>query len=210
MNLSCPKTQFFTLLELGNNLSVGVGVALSKKIRKEDGIVFIITGDGAMEEGAFYESIECARSFDLPIVFFVENNEWSLASKISQRRKKIDLKELSSSLGAGYTYLSGNNILEYYNEVTRIREKVSMNKIPEILEINLKTLGDWLLINELNPNGKEINYHAGLAPELKLENGPVIQSDHFDPIFLIREILGQNEFESLCSQTQKKYSEYLI
>ena len=40
-----------------------------------------------MEEGAFYESIECARSFDLPIVFFVENNEWSLASKISQRRK---------------------------------------------------------------------------------------------------------------------------
>ena len=99
------------------------------------------------------------------------------------KKKKIDLKELSSSLGAGYTYLSGNNILEYYNEVTRIREKVSMNKIPEILEINLKTLGDWLLINELNPNGKEINYHAGLAPELKLENGPVIQSDHFDPIF---------------------------
>src|SRR3989344_9143191 len=40
---------------LGNNLSVAAGLAFGKKVKKESGVVIVVTGDGAIEEGSFYE-----------------------------------------------------------------------------------------------------------------------------------------------------------
>ena len=42
---------------LGNNLSVAAGVALTSKYKKNNNYTFVVTGDGAIEEGSFYESL---------------------------------------------------------------------------------------------------------------------------------------------------------
>ena len=178
MNLSNPKGSIvYTSNILGNNLCVGIGVALSKKIKKEDGVIFIVTGDGAIEEGAFYEAIENARNMDLSIVIIIENNDWSLSSKISERRKAIDLYQLATGLGAGYTLLSNNDPIRYYDKILEIRDKVNYNKLIEIVEVKLTTLGGWLIQNKDFPDGKYINYHAGKAPMVSLTDGPILNFD---------------------------------
>ena len=99
MNLSNPtKNIIYSSSILGNNLAVGSGFALGNKVKNPNGVVFISTGDGAIEEGSFYESLLFLKSNNLPSIIIVENNEWSLGTKINERRANIDLKKLASSL----------------------------------------------------------------------------------------------------------------
>ena len=54
MNLSNPeKNIIYSSSILGNNLAVGSGFALANKLKKQNSVVFIVTGDGAIEEGFF-------------------------------------------------------------------------------------------------------------------------------------------------------------
>jgi len=210
MNLSNPKGSIvYTSSILGNNLCVGLGFALTKKIKKEDGVIFIVTGDGAMEEGAFYETIENARNMDLPIVILVENNNWSLASQINERRKPIDLHELANSLGANYSLLSSNNIIDYYEKINTIREKVNSLKLIEIIEVQLTTLGGWIIQHDDFPNGKYVNYHAGKAPKVTLDNGPILLYDANDPLFLMRENFGEDNFTIIDTIVRSKLNGYM-
>ncbi len=211
MNLMNPLGSIvYTSSILGNNLCVGIGVALSKRIKKEDGVVMIVTGDGAMEEGALYETVENARNMDLPLIILVENNNWSLASQIEERRKSINLDKLASSLGARYTYLEGNSPVHYYHEILAVRDRVSLQKIPEIVEVRLTTLGGWTVQAEDYPDGRYVNYHAGLAPKVSLGDGLVLNFDDSDPVYLIKESLGEYEFERLIKSTRQLFSDYLI
>jgi TPP-dependent pyruvate/acetoin dehydrogenase alpha subunit len=210
MNLTNPQGSIvYTSSILGNALCVGVGVALSKGIKQEDGVVLVETGDGAVEEGAFYETIENARNMDLPLIILVENNNWSLASQIEERRKPINLDQLASSLGARYTFLEGNNPLQYFNEILLVRERVHLQKTPEIVEVRLTTLGGWMLQTEDFPDGKYVNYHAGSAPKVSLDDGPVLNCDDSDPVYLIRGNLGEYEFARLIKSTRQIFSDYL-
>ena len=210
MNLTNPQASIvYTSSILGNNLCVGVGVALSKRIKQEEGVDLVVTGDGAMEEGAFFETIENARHMDLPLIIIVENNNWSLASQIEERRKAINLDKLVSSLGAGYTFLGSNNPIQYYQKIKSIKEKVNSQKIPEIVEVRLSTLGGWVLQTDDFPDGKYINYHAGLAPKVILDDGPLLKLDDTDPVYLIKKNLGEYEFDSLIKSMQQTFADYM-
>ena len=180
MNLVAPQNHNpYTSNILGNNLAVALGIAQAAKMRSIKSATWVVTGDGAIEEGVFYESILCASSWKLPIVFLVENNGWSLGTEISERRIEINLEQLSHSIGCGYLKLSGNNVDDYVSSLKAIRQSILGNK-PVIVEVLLTTLGGYYLEEA---NGRRyINYHAGKA---KIQSkGIVICEDSSDPIFV--------------------------
>ena len=97
MNLALDDTGIiYTSSILGNNLAVAAGVAMNRKLMKRAGIVFVVTGDGAMEEGIFWETMIFARSHGLGLVIVVENNDYSMSSTIEQRRCPIELSLICS------------------------------------------------------------------------------------------------------------------
>ena len=63
---------------VGNSIPVGVGLGLSSKIKGPDQISCIFLGDGAIEEGVFYESVNFAVVRKLPVLFICENNSFSV------------------------------------------------------------------------------------------------------------------------------------
>ena len=209
MNLANPnKSIVYTSSILGNNLCVGIGFSLAQVIQGIQAVTFIITGDGGMEEGSFYESIENARSFDLPIIIVVENNNWSLATQIEDRRKPIDLKMLASSLGSFYVNLKNNDPELYYSEISKIRSEVLKHRTPAIIEVNLTTLGGWT--QETRDTGvmKYINYHAGAAPQIQGNESMILEHNSSDPLYLIKEKVGSKNFMGLVGLT-RKYFHYL-
>jgi pyruvate dehydrogenase E1 component alpha subunit len=211
MNLTNPEGSIiYTSSILGNNLCASIGVALSMKIRQANGVVIVVSGDGAMEEGAFYESIENARKFDLKLIVVVENNNWSLASKVDERRKPIDLSQLASSLGAGYTFMSGNSPDVYYNNLAAVREKVCLKCVPEIVEVGLTTLGGWMIHDDGQTYARYVNYHAGLSPKLNIQNGLLLSNDDSDPVFLIKKQIGDKSFNALSESILNSMAHYLI
>lgn len=189
---------------LGNNFGVGVGVSLGLQINNSDGVTFIITGDGAIEEGSFYEALLMSVGKRLPIIIVVENNQWSLASKIEDRRSLINLELLAKSVGASYCNLDGNDVFDYAKKMNEIRSKASIEKSTYIVEAHVATLGDWVLKNDDFPEGKFVNYHAGPAKSLSLMNCPFIKQDSRDPIFVASKHYSLDLLEETSNQMKTR------
>ncbi|MCL4457660.1 MAG: thiamine pyrophosphate-dependent enzyme [Nitrospirae bacterium] len=186
MNLANERRGIvYTSSILGNNLSVAAGMALGKKVKEEDGIVIVVTGDGAMEEGAFYEGVTFLKTCNLNAIVIVENNEWSLATRIQERRCPIHLDRFASSLDVDYVLLTGNDVYAYITALKQARREAIERNAPVIIEVKLRTLGDWRLKTEEYPDGKFINYHAGASPSIEVSEWPLIREDDSDPVFVL-------------------------
>jgi len=198
MNLANKdKGLIYTSSILGNNLAVATGLALGKKVKREKGIVAVVCGDGAIEEGSFYESLVFLKSNQLSSLIIIENNKWSLATTIEERRCDIDLKKFTDSLGIKYEKLSGNDIYKYIKKLKKFREFSLSNNIPICIEVELTTLGSWLLKTDNNSSGKFVNYHAGSAPTVNLTEWPLIEESNNDPVFVLKKYFEENMLKGM-------------
>ena len=188
MNLmNSEKGNTYTSNILGNNLAVALGLGLGAKVAVTGGVIWVITGDGAIEEGIFYESLLIASSLGLPIVFVVENNGWSLATSIEERRVQLDLALLTESLSIGYSRLQDNNPYEYLKHLQTVRASVSNQRAPHLVEIFVHSLGGFIM-DEGKESQRYINYHAG-AVRIEPDSHGVFEQNSTDPLYVVLEDL---------------------
>lgn len=94
------------------SIAFGVGLALSFKMKSEDKIAVVFLGDGAVEEGIFWESLNFASVFHLPVLFVCENNLYATHSHILQRQPS---ENIAARVGPhhinAHRISDGNNVL---------------------------------------------------------------------------------------------------
>ena len=73
---------------LGSVVPLACGAAFEQKYNKKNDLTVSFVGDGASEEGVVYETINLAALFKLPYLIVVENNLYSVNSKIKDRRSE--------------------------------------------------------------------------------------------------------------------------
>lgn len=76
---------------VGGNLPQAVGYAMAEKIRGDGNLSVAFFGDGALQNGAAYESMNMAALYDLPVVFFLENNLYAVSTHISEQTRETRL-----------------------------------------------------------------------------------------------------------------------
>ncbi len=69
---------------VGGQLPLAVGLALGSKYKDEGSAVIVYLGDGAVNEGEFHESLNLASLWELPVIFFVENNLYCMGAPVDQ------------------------------------------------------------------------------------------------------------------------------
>jgi len=190
----------YTSSILANSLSVAPGVALGHAILGRRAATFVVTGDGAIEEGAFYESLLMGRSVSASMVVVVENNGWSLATRIHERRVPIDLEQMAGALDIPFQRLRGNDPLDYAEHLAALRDEAVEARTPALLEVCVNTLGDWTQETPDHPDGKVINYHAGIAPTVDLEKGPLLADDPGDPVFVLMQRYSTEDLAELAAR----------
>jgi TPP-dependent pyruvate/acetoin dehydrogenase alpha subunit len=92
-------------------------------------------GDGAAEEGAFYESINLACLYKLPVIFVIEDNNYSVGIHSVYRKSPFyNHKNIfGSGIGALYSKVDGQDFLEVYNTTKLLRKRILMEKRPAII-----------------------------------------------------------------------------
>jgi TPP-dependent pyruvate/acetoin dehydrogenase alpha subunit len=191
MNLACDAHGIpYASCILGNNLPVATGLALAQCRTGRNGVVFVVTGDGAMEEGAFYESLVLMKSLSLPVVIVVENNDWSLGTRVAERRCPIDLGALTSAVGVHFVRLSGADPRQCRGQFPAARQAALERRAPVVVEAALTTLGHWLIVDDRHPQGRFVNYHAGPAKTVAMDTGAVVSQADDDPVFVLQQIVG--------------------
>ena len=120
---------------VGNSIPVGVGLGLSLKIQNKKNISVIFMGDGAIEEGVFYESVNFAILKNLPVLFICENNFYSVYSPLLVRQPK-NRKIYSMVKAMGISSESGKNkdILEKQNLINKAIDYIRNGNGPYFLE----------------------------------------------------------------------------
>ena len=122
---------------VGGTIPIGTGLALGMKYRKTEQISCIFVGDGAIEEGAFYESANFAALHQLPILFICENNLYSVYSSLSKRQpadRKIH--ELAKEIGLSSDYADGNDIMQIYEVLEPTINAIRAGKGPSFIEFS--------------------------------------------------------------------------
>lgn len=99
---------------VAGSIPIAVGTALAVKMKKEKRIVVAFFGDGAVEEGTFYESMNFASLKKLPIVFVCENNFYATNSPQRNRQANLDIHKISEFFLMPGVCIDGNNVFEVY------------------------------------------------------------------------------------------------
>jgi TPP-dependent pyruvate/acetoin dehydrogenase alpha subunit len=119
---------------LGSVVPIATGSALASKLSKTGEVTVAFFGDGASEEGLVYESLNLAALFKLPIIYVVENNLYSVISKLRDRRSEAyDSQKIATGLGATYIKADGNDYSDVFAKASEARS-IAMSGSPVVLE----------------------------------------------------------------------------
>lgn len=132
-------TQEFRIIgmisHLGPQLGIADGIALAHKLRKENKITAVFTGEGATSEGDFHEALNVAAVWDLPVMFIIENNGYGLSTPTREQYRCENLADKGPGYGMESHILDGNNILEVYTRLAEIAEDMRQNPRPVLIEM---------------------------------------------------------------------------
>ncbi|HWB79383.1 MAG TPA: thiamine pyrophosphate-dependent dehydrogenase E1 component subunit alpha [Nannocystaceae bacterium] len=96
---------------VGGNVPLAVGAALAAKQTRRPDVSVAFFGDGAFEEGVVHESANFAGTHRLPVVFFLENNRYSVYTPLEQRQPERSLLAFAEAHGLDAAAVDGNDVL---------------------------------------------------------------------------------------------------
>ncbi len=83
---------------VGAQLPLAAGIALAQQYQESDAVTMVFFGDGATNQGTFHETLNLASVWQLPIIFFMENNLYGMGSAVG--RVRLRGADFSDALGA--------------------------------------------------------------------------------------------------------------
>jgi TPP-dependent pyruvate/acetoin dehydrogenase alpha subunit len=112
-----------------------VGYAMAMKYRKQNSIVVCFFGEGATDEGAFYEAVNFASLKQLPILFVCENNSYAIYSKQEDRSAGRSITEKVAAFGLDGRRISGGDMMDVYEATNHAVNDIRNNSTPFFLEV---------------------------------------------------------------------------
>ena len=119
---------------VAGTIPIAVGAALSAKLRKSGQVSVGFFGDGATDEGVFYESINLAALYRLPILFVCENNLFSTHMPVFKRLANVNISRNVGGFDLPTVRVDGNNVGEVFGESRRLVETLRGGRGPAFLE----------------------------------------------------------------------------
>jgi len=131
-------TQEFNIVgmisHLGPQFGVADGIALANKLKNNNKVCAVFTGEGGTSEGDIHEALNVASVWKLPVLFCVENNGYGLSTPSSEQYNCAHIADRGIGYGMESHIIDGNNILEVYSKVKELVESIRKDPRPILLE----------------------------------------------------------------------------
>lgn len=121
---------------LTTQLLHAVGVAHAAKLRGEDTVVLAMCGDGATSEGDFHEALNFAAVFRLPVVFFVQNNQYAISVPLAHQTAAPSLAHKAVGYGMAGERVDGNDLVALLAVLDRAVTLARSGSGPLLVEAN--------------------------------------------------------------------------
>ena len=121
-------------IPIATQYSHAVGVAFAEKYKKQPGIVITTIGDGGTSEGEFFEAINFAAIQKLPVIFFIENNQWSLDTPTSKATMSPTFAQKGTACGIPNIMVDGNDFFAVYHVTQTAITRAKAGNGPSLIE----------------------------------------------------------------------------
>lgn len=119
---------------VGGGYPIATGAALTSKMKQQDRVALCYAGDGSTNEGSFHESINLAAIWDLPVVFFIENNKYGMSGPVEKMTRVAKLSDRALSYGIEGVTIDGNDLIAVIDATYDAVEKARKGEGPTIIE----------------------------------------------------------------------------
>lgn len=110
-NFAANKEDMPICVPLATQCLHAAGIATAFKLRNQPRVVVVVCGDGSTSRGDFYEAINLAGVWQLPIVFVVNNNQWAISVPRTAQTKASTLAQKAIAGGFNGEQVDGNDVI---------------------------------------------------------------------------------------------------
>jgi pyruvate dehydrogenase E1 component alpha subunit len=116
-------------------LPMAAGLALAVQYQGQKSIVMCFFGDGAVDEGAFHESLNLASLWKLPVVYICENNQYSMGMAVTKAWAVDSLLPRAAAYNMPGEQVDGMDVIAVYESAKRAVERARGGEGPTLLEV---------------------------------------------------------------------------
>lgn len=113
---------------------IGTGAALRLKQTGRPNVVIAFMGDGATNQGVFYEAVNMAATWSLPAIYVCENNHYGMSTPIERVTAVDSLAKRVAGFGVDARRVDGNDAMTVHEAVAAARERAVAGEGPQFLE----------------------------------------------------------------------------
>ena len=168
---NCPE-DFPIAVPIGTQPLHAAGIAAAMKYRKQKRAALSVCGDGATSQGDFYEAMNVAGAWHLPVVFVINNNQWAISLSRKGQSSAETLAQKGIAAGIPSLQVDGNDIIALCDVMQKALMRARSGKGPTVIEAITYRLHDHTTADDAAryrpPSEVEAAWQAEPIKRLKL------------------------------------------
>ena len=141
-DFSGPRRDFPICITIAAHAPHAVGVAYAMKLRRERRAAVCALGDGATSKGDFYEALNAAGAWKLPVVFIVTNNQWAISVPRAKQSAAQTLAQKAVAAGVEGRQVDGNDVVAVRHAMDEALAHARSGAGPALIEALTYRLSD--------------------------------------------------------------------
>ena len=136
------RHDFPNCVPIGTQVPHAVGAAYAFKLRKEPRVAVSVFGDGGTSKGDFYEGMNMAGAWKVPLVLVINNNQWAISLPRARQTAAQTLAQKAMAAGIDGLQVDGNDVIAVRQIVGQALDKARSGGGPTLVEAMTYRLGD--------------------------------------------------------------------
>lgn len=199
-DFSGPRHDFPVCIPVGSHFPHAAGAALAMKLRGSNNVAVAIAGDGATSKGEFYEALNVAGVWQLPLLVVIANNQWAISVPRNEQTRARTLAQKAIAAGIPGEQVDGNDAVAVYTATLEALEAIRAGQGPRLIEAMTYRLGDHTTADNASRyrDDEEVSRHWQEDPVSRLRDYLTAQNSWTkeDEQSLLEECRGQVETEA--------------
>lgn len=189
---------------VGGGLPLAVGLALAQKIQLNQTLTVCFFGEGAVAEGAFHESLNLAALWQLPVVFFCENNLYAMGTALARSESQTDLCAKAAAYNVPTLSADGMDVVAVHEAARAACEAVRQNGGPYFVEFQTYRFRAHSMFDaELYRDKAEVEEWKKRGPIHNLTNRMKAEGTLSEDEFLAIDAAAEREVEAAMTFAQE-------
>lgn len=171
-DFAAVRRDFPNCVPIATQVCHGAGVAYAMKLRHEPRVAVCIFGDGGSSKGDFYEGMNIAGAWQLPLVLMINNNQWAISVPRQLQSAAQTLAQKAIAAGIEGRQVDGNDVIAVRQVTQEALDKARAGHGPTLIEAISYRLGDHTTADDATRyrDAETVNQQWQIEPIVRLRN----------------------------------------